>query len=234
MKTIHIEAKKEDIAKVVLMPGDPKRAEYIAKTYLKDYKLVNNIRGMTAYTGYYDNKLVTIFPSGMGNPSMGIYSYELFKNYDVSYIIRIGSMGSYTKSLKLNDVFLVNNSYSNSNYARILNSDFNTIFSSTFLNKVIKEVALENKINIKEGIVYSSDIFYENVDYQELANKYDIQGVEMETFALLCNAKLFNKDATSLLTVSDLFYEDTKLSSEDREKKLNEMIELSLEVSKKL
>lgn len=234
MSTIHIESKKEDIAPLVLMPGDPKRAQYIAETYLKDYKIVNKVRGMTAYTGYYDNKLVTVFPSGMGNPSMGIYSYELFKNYDVSYIIRIGSMGSYTENLQLNDVFLVNNSYSNSNYGIILGKHFNTIASSNFLNDVIKEVAKDIDINIKEGTVYSSDIFYENIDYQRLANKYNIQGVEMETFALFCNAKLLKKDATALLTVTDLFYDTKKLSSEDREKGLDKMIILSLETLKKL
>ena len=177
MSTIHIESKKEDIAPLVHMPGDPKRAQYIAETYLKDYKIVNKVRGMTAYTGYYDNKLVTVFPSNMGNPSMGIYSYELFKNYDVSYIIRIGSMGSYTENLQLNDVFLVNNSYSNSNYGIILDKHFNTIASSNFLNDVIKEVAKDIDINIKEGTVYSSDIFYENIDYQRLANKYKILSI---------------------------------------------------------
>ena len=234
MSTIHIESKKEDIAPLVLMPGDPKRAQYIAETYLKDYKIVNKVRGMTAYTGYYDNKLVTVFPSNMGNPSMGIYSYELFKNYDVSYIIRIGSMGSYTENLQLNDVFLVNNSYSNSNYGIILDKHFNTIASSNFLNDVIKEVAKDIDINIKEGTVYSSDIFYENIDYQRLANKYNIQGVEMETFALFCNAKLIKKDATALLTVTDLFYDTKRLSSEDREKGLDKMIILSLETLKKL
>lgn len=234
MSTIHIESKKEDIAPLVLMPGDPKRAQYIAETYLKDYKIVNKVRGMTAYTGYYDNKLVTVFPSNMGNPSMGIYSYELFKNYDVSYIIRIGSMGSYTENLQLNDVFLVNNSYSNSNYGIILGKHFNTIASSNFLNDVIKEVAKDIDINIKEGTVYSSDIFYENIDYQRLANKYNIQGVEMETFALFCNAKLLKKDATALLTVTDLFYDTKRLSSEDREKGLDKMIILSLETLKKL
>ena len=234
MSTIHIESKKEDIAPLVLMPGDPKRAQYIAETYLKDYKIVNKVRGMTAYTGYYDNKLVTVLPSSMGNPSMGIYSYELFKNFDVSYIIRIGSMGSYTENLKLNDVFLVNNSYSNSNYGIILNKHFNTIASSNFLNDVIKEVAKNIDINIKEGTVYSSDIFYENIDYQRLANKYNIEGVEMETFALFCNAKLLKKEATALLTVTDLFYDNEKLSSVDREKGLDKMIILSLETLKKL
>ena len=109
--TPHNEAKKEDIAKVVLMPGDPLRAKYIAENFLEDYKLVNTVRGMYAYTGKYQNKLVTIMASGMGMPSIGIYSYELFKFYDVDKIIRIGSAGAYTKDLNLYDIILVNDSY---------------------------------------------------------------------------------------------------------------------------
>ena len=120
--TPHIEAKKEDIAKTVLMPGDPKRAKFIAENFLDNYKLVNSVRGMTAYTGEYKGKKVTIFPSGMGNPSMGIYSYELFKFYDVENIIRIGSCGAYTKALNLYDVILVTESFSESSYALVQNN----------------------------------------------------------------------------------------------------------------
>ena len=115
----HIESKKEDIASTILMPGDPKRCEYIARKYLSNARLINNVRGMTAYTGYYKSKKVTVFPSGMGCPSMGIYSYELFKDYDVNNIIRIGTMGAYT-DLKLKDIVLVTNSITNSNYGRFL------------------------------------------------------------------------------------------------------------------
>ena len=118
--TVHIESNKEDISKNILMPGDPKRCEYIAKNYLQDYKIVNNVRGMTAYTGYYKGKRITIFPSGMGIPSMGIYSYELYKYYDVENIIRIGSCGGYNHTLKLKDIILVDNSYSQSTYAKYL------------------------------------------------------------------------------------------------------------------
>ena len=130
MATVHIESNKGDIAKVVLMPGDPKRSEYIAKKFLKDYKLVNDVRGITAYTGYYKDKLVTIFPSGMGIPSMGIYSYELFKEYEVDNIIRIGSCGGYSENLKLNDLILVNDSYSESSYGKFLD-DYNGKFVSS-------------------------------------------------------------------------------------------------------
>ena len=115
----HIESNINDIAKTVLMPGDPKRCEYIAKKFLSNAKIINNVRGMTAYTGYYKSKQITVFPSGMGIPSMGIYSYELFKEYNVENIIRIGTMGSYT-NLQLKDIVLVENSITNSNYGRYL------------------------------------------------------------------------------------------------------------------
>lgn len=236
MSTVHIEALEKDIAKIVLMPGDPKRALYIAKNYLKDYKLVNSVRGMTAYTGYYDDKLVTIFPSGMGNPSMGIYSYELFKYYDVSYIIRIGSMGGYDESLKLNDLVLALDSYSLSTYGQILNgSDVKKISSSSFLNERIIEVSNQMGLTLKKGTIYSSDVFYEqNNDYLFKRKNYDVLGVEMETFALYHNAKLLNKKATALLTVSDLFFDKNMLSSKEREKKLDNMIKLALETAKTL
>ena len=200
MSTIHIESKKEDIAPLVLMPGDPKRAQYIAETYLKDYKIVNKVRGMTAYTGYYDNKLVTVFPSSMGNPSMGIYSYELFKNYDVSYIIRIGSMGSYTENLQLNDVFLVNNSYSNSNYGIILGKHFNTIASSNFLNDVIKEVAKDIDINIKniENVIMSNNIVDDKIRKQHVKNIHNQIKANDELVNNMicpkCNSKLVEKN----------------------------------------
>ena len=120
--TVHIESNKEDISNIVLMPGDPKRCEYIAKNYLDDYKMVNEVRNMFAYTGTYKGRKITLFPSGMGIPSMGIYSYELFKEYDVDYIIRIGSCGAYDERLKLNDIILVDYSISDSNYAKLLDN----------------------------------------------------------------------------------------------------------------
>lgn len=236
MATVHIESNREDIASIVLMPGDPKRSEYIAKNFLKDYKLVNSVRGMTAYTGYYKDKLVTVFPSGMGNPSMGIYSYELFKEYGVENIIRIGSTGGYDEKLKLNDVILVTGSYSESNYADALfgKSD-KVIEASNELNLIIESAAKDNNINLVKGNIYCSDAFYEHeYDYKERAKEKDVLGIEMETFALFNNAKKFGKKATALLTVSDLFFSEEKLSSLDREKNLNDMIILALESCLKL
>ena len=236
MATVHIESNREDISDVVLMPGDPKRSEYIAKKFLKDYKLVNSVRGMTAYTGYYKDRLVTIFPSGMGIPSMGIYSYELFKEFGVEHIIRIGSCGGYSERLKLNDVILVDGSYSESTYAVALNGSKDKLVSSDEnLYLVIESAAKDNGIDIVKGNVYCSDAFYElDYDYKERAYEKDVLGIEMETFALFNNAKKFGKQASALLTVSDLFFSTEKLSSEDREKNLNEMIVLALESCLKL
>ena len=236
MATVHIESKKEDIASVVLMPGDPKRSEYIAKHFLKNYKLVNEVRGMTAYTGYYKDRLITIFPSGMGCPSMGIYSYELFKEYNVENIIRIGSCGGYSSRLKLNDVILVTGSYSESDYGRELAGYKDKLVKSDdSLNNIIESTAKSNNKKIVKGNIYCVDAFYENeYDYKERSNDKDVLGIEMETFALFNNAKKFNKKATALLTVSDLFFSDDKLTSEEREKELNDMIILALESSLKL
>ena len=236
MATVHIESNREDISDIVLMPGDPKRSEYIAKNFLKDYKLVNSVRGMTAYTGYYKDRLVTVFPSGMGNPSMGIYSYELYKEYGVENIIRIGSCGGYNKDLKLNDVILVTGSYSESNYANALSgSNDKRIDSTNDLNLLIESVAKDNNTELVKGNIYCSDAFYElDYDYNERAKEKDVLGIEMETFALFNNAKKFNKKATALLTVSDLFFSREKLSSLDREKNLNDMIVLALESCLKL
>lgn len=140
--TVHIESKHDEIAKVVLMPGDPKRSEYIANKFLKDVKLINTVRGMNAYTGYYKDKLVTVFPSGMGIPSMGIYSYELFKEYGVEDIIRIGSCGGYAARLKLKDIILVTGSYSESTYALALdNYKEKMVMADNGLNNIIESTA---------------------------------------------------------------------------------------------
>ena len=191
---------------------------------------------MNAYNGYYKDRLVTVFPSGMGNPSMGIYSYELYKEYGVENIIRIGSCGGYHSKLKLNDVVLVTGSYSESTYAEVLDGYMDkTIKSSDSLNLVIESAAKDNKINIVKGNVFCSDAFYEkDYDFRERASKLDVLGIEMETFALFNNARKFGKQATALLTVSDLFFSPEKLTSEERERNLNDMIILALESCLKL
>jgi len=230
--SVHIESKKEEIASTVLMPGDPKRCEYIAKKFLSNARLINNVRGMTAYTGYYKSKKITIFPSGMGIPSMGIYSYELFKEYDVKNIIRIGTMGSYT-DLKLKDIVLVENSITNSNYGRYLCNYPNiNINADIELNSIIEKTASSIGTKIKKGNIYSSDVFYEqNNNYKEKVQKHQVLGVEMESFALFVNAKLLNRKASTMLMVSDSFNFEEKLSSKEREQGLDNLIILAFETS---
>lgn len=231
----HIESKLEDISSVVLMPGDPKRCEYIARKFLANSKIVNNVRGMTAYTGFYKSKKITVFPSGMGCPSMGIYSYELFKEYNVDTIIRIGTMGGYT-DLKLKDIVLVDNSITNSNYGEYLCNYPNiNINGDMELNNIILNTSKELGLNIYNGNIYSSDVFYEqNNDFKDKVAKYNVLGVEMESFALFTNAKLLNKKAATLLMVSDSFIYPDKLSSLEREQGLDNLITLALETSLKL
>lgn len=229
--TAHNKAKKEEIAKIVIMPGDPLRAKYIAETYLNDYKLVNTVRNIYAFTGNYKGKEVTIMASGMGMPSMGIYSYELFKFYDVDYIIRIGSAGAYLEDLDLYDIVLATSSYTESTFAKVQNGESRNILeSSSKINDLIRKTANELSINVREGVVHSSDVFYhENKEYMEDVTKNNCLACEMESFALFHNANLFNKNATCLLTISDNLVTHAETTSEEREKSFNQMMELALE-----
>lgn len=235
MATAHIESKKEDIAKTVLMPGDPLRAKYIADNFLTDVKIINKVRNMYAYTGKYKGKLVTIFPSGMGMASMGIYAYELFNIYDVSTIIRIGTSGSNNKELELLDVVLATNAYSLSNYPELFDGDkINLVDASKETNDRIKSSALTNNINVKEGTIITSDIFDPYVDFSKYIKNYptnmEFLAMEMEAFCLFYLAKKFNKKASCLLTIVDIIGKDAKhVSSTDREKSLNDMIKVALD-----
>lgn len=234
--TPHIEAEIGSIAKTVLMPGDPLRAEAIANKYLENVKLVNKVRNMYAYTGTYKGKEITIMASGMGMPSIGIYSYELYKEYGVENIIRIGSAGSYVKELDLYDLLLVDSSYSDSTYAKVQSGDLEEIeYSSNDLNDIIKSTAKELNITLKEGRVYSSDVFYkEDNNYIDLVDRYETVAVEMESFALFHNAKVLNKKATCLLTISDSLITKKETTSIERQNNFNEMAELALESAIKL
>lgn len=236
MATPHIESKKEDIAKTVLMPGDPLRAKYIAEHYLENVRLINTVRNMYGYTGTYKGKEVTVFASGMGMPSIGIYSYELFKFYDVENIIRIGSAGAYLKELKLYDVILVEQSYSESSFAKAQNNEiYHTLESSHQLNAIIEQTAQELNIKLTSGTIHSSDVFYhDNSIYMEEVSKYHCLACEMESFALFHNAKLLGKNASCILTISDNLVTKEETTSEDREKGLNDMILLALESSIKI
>lgn len=230
MGTVHIEAEKGEIAKRVLMPGDPNRAGYIATKYLTDVKVVNKLRGELAYTGYYKDTPVTIFSSGMGIPSMGIYSHELFDYYDVDYIIRIGTAGSYTEDLKLYDIVVADSAYSNTYFdeeAGIENVEI--INSSTELNGIIMNTARIRNIKAVQGRVHTSLAFYTHDKDFKKYRDLGCVAVEMETYALLYNAKKFYKQATSILTISDNLVTHDEINPQEREQKLDEMIVLALE-----
>lgn len=229
--TAHNEAKIGDIAKTVIMPGDPLRAKMIAETYLEDYKLVNQVRNMYAYTGTYKGKSVTIMGSGMGMPSIGIYSYELFQKYGVEKIIRVGSCGAYTKDLNLYDLILVNGCYSESSYAKTQNgTEDHMMYASESMNLVIKQTAEALNFPITIANVHSSDVFYkENSNHLELYEKYGCMAVEMESFALFHNANVCHKRAACILTVSDNLITKKETTSEERQKSFLRMIELALE-----
>ncbi len=236
MPTPHNEAIEDDIAKTVIMPGDPMRAKYIAENYLDDYKLVNKVRGMYAYTGYYKNKRITVMAHGMGNPSIGIYSYELFKFYDVDNIIRVGSAGALTDKIKLKSVLLAEKVYSKSNYAKIQNgSDDIVLSSSEMLNDQIISTARENNINVLKSVVYCSDAFYNETEKPNiLFDEYGCSAVEMESFALFHNARVLNKRATCILTISDNLVTKEKLSAMERQTGFDEMIKLALNSTLKM
>ena len=222
----HIGASREDISNIVLMPGDPMRAKMIAEKYLTNAKVVNTIRGMYGFTGYFQNKRITVMASGMGNASMGIYSYELFNDYNVNYIIRIGTCGAYTDKLKLNDVLLVDKSFSDTSYGRNLGYSLDTISGSDTLNNIIMENASKYGINITKANIHNTDAFY-NDGYSKFLD-LDCVGVEMESFALFVNARRFAKHAATILTVSDNLVTSESMSSIDREKSTIKMIELAL------
>jgi purine-nucleoside phosphorylase len=230
MATAHISADKGDIAKTVLMPGDPLRAKFIADNYLTDVVMFNKVRNMFGYTGYYNGKKVSVMGSGMGMPSMGIYSYELFKEYDVDRIIRIGSCGALIPELKLFDLILTTASYSDSSYAYVQSGEESNILKPALsLNNHIEKVAKNEEIKLTKGIIYSTDVFYkENMTFDKIVNEYKCIGTEMESFALFHNANLFNKEAACLLTVSDSLVTKEITTSEQREKAFLEMIDLAL------
>lgn len=228
--TPHIQAQENEIAKTVLMPGDPLRAKYIANKYLTNPKLVNEVRGILAYTGTYKGKEVTIMASGMGMPSIGIYSYELFKFYNVDNIIRVGSCGAYTKDIKLRSVILAEDAYTESSFAKVYNNSNEIISKSNEkLNSTIKATSDKLNINLITGRIHSTDVFYAETDYNKMYQEYKCLGAEMESFALFHIANSLNKKATCLLTVSDNIVTNEKLSIEDRQESFDEMITLALE-----
>lgn len=237
---IHCNAKKEDIAKTVLMPGDPLRAKYIAENFLENARLVNTVRNMLAYTGTYKGKEITVFSHGMGMASMGIYCYELYKFYDVENIIRIGSCGAYSEDLNIFDTILVDKSYTEGNFAYEWNEkDCHLIESSEFLNVLIESTAKEINIPYIKGNTLCSDCFdgyLESIPnlIKRFPKELNIIGAEMEAFALFYMAHYLGRKASCLLTVVDSHYKKQEISSEERENSLNNMITLALESAIKI
>ena len=234
MATAHIEAKKGDIAKTVLMPGDPLRAKMIAEKYLENYRLVNSVRNILAYTGTYKGKEVTVFSSGMGIPSVGIYSYELFHFYDVENIIRIGTCGANREDIKLLDVILAESAYSLSTFAQVFGGTEDKVMSaSEALYQQIEQSALMNHIPLKKGMIITSDVFNVYVDMVEYMKRYptdlDTLASEMEAFGLFFMAQKLNKKASCLLTVVDSPYDEREVSSQDRQNSLDTMIKIALD-----
>lgn len=233
--SIHCNAKKEDIEKTVLMPGDPLRAKYIAENFLEDVKLVNTVRNMLAYTGTYKGKKVTVFSSGMGMPSMGIYSYELFKFYDVEKIIRIGSCGTYDESLNLFDTVIVDKSYTEGNFAYEWSEKESHVSEATLsLNNTLENTAKQLGISYIRGDALCNDCFDGYLDdipgfIKRFPKDLNIIACEMEAFALFYMANYFHKEAACLLTVVDSYFKKQESTAEEREKSLNDMITIALE-----
>lgn len=225
----HIEAEKGSIAKVVIMPGDPLRAKMIAETYLKDVKQINTIRNMFGYTGYYKDKLITVMGSGMGIPSIGIYSYELYNEYGVELIIRPGTCGTYSKDINVRDLFIVDESYSTSSYAFIQNgAKYDTIQSDIRINDLLKRNAKRLDLNYKSGRVYTTDVFYTTKDYKNIKDEINCDVVEMESFGLFHNAKIFNKKAACILCVTDSFVTNEEVPASERQESFNSLVEVAL------
>ena len=235
MSTPHNEANLGDIAKTVIMPGDPLRAKYIAENFLEDAKLVNKVRNIFAYTGKYNGKDITVMASGMGMPSMGIYCYELYKFYGVENIIRIGSCGGYIPELKLFDIILADNVFSESNFALTLNNDNCHIASSDkSLTDNIENTAIKNNISIHRGNTVCTDCFDVymtdvNKFLKRIPENFNPLGAEMEAFALFYVAKMLDKKAACLMSVVDSKFIKDVATSEEREKGLNTMIKLALD-----
>lgn len=235
MATPHNTAPEGAFAKTVLMPGDPLRAKYIAETFLTDPQIVTSVRNVYGYTGTYKGVPVSVMASGMGMPSIGIYSYELYTEYGVENIIRIGSAGSYVARLNVRDVVLAEKAYSESTYALWQGGEKrDTLFPSKKINRVILKKAAELGINCKMGIVHSSDVFYSQPEmggWKAIHDRTLTECVEMESFALFHNANVLGKNAACLLTISDSFVTEANLSAEERQTSFNTMMRLALETA---
>lgn len=230
--TAHIEAKKGDIAKTVLMPGDPLRAKFIADTFLTDVTQYNSVRGMLGYTGYYKGRKISVQGSGMGMPSIGIYSYELFNFYDVENIVRIGTAGSLHENIKVRDIIVGMGACTNSNYANQYQfpGTYAPIASYNLLSSIV-DIAKTQNTDIKVGNILSSDVFYDDIPDIGKWAKMGVMAVEMEAAALYMNAARAGKNALCILTISDEIITGIKTTSEERQNTFTKMMELALELA---
>ena len=228
--TPHISAKYGDFAETVLMPGDPLRAEFIAKTYLENAVLVNNVRGVQGYTGYYKGKRVSVMASGMGQPSIGIYSYELYHFYGVKTIIRVGSCGAFSPELHARDIVVAMGACTNGNYASQYNlpGTFAPIADFDLVRRAAEECEKAG-VNYRVGNILSSDMFYDDANSGMQWSKMGVLGVEMESAALYCNAARAGKKALCICTVSDSFvYPEENTTAEERQTSFTKMMEIAL------
>ena len=236
--TPHINAPKGAFAKTVLLPGDPKRARYVAEKFLENPKLVNDVRGVQGYTGLYKGVKVSVMASGMGMPSMGIYSYELFNAFDVENIIRIGSMGSIREDVNLKDVVVATSASTNSNYAKNFHLDGTISAAASYkLTKIVDQVSERLKLQdkVKFGQILSSDTFYTDEPGADLKwAKMGVIGIEMEAYSLYLNAARAGKNALVLTTVSDQLNRNEHLSSDERMYSFDEMLTIALEAAVEL
>lgn len=233
MATPHNTAKIGDIARTVIMPGDPLRAEYIAETYLDNVRKFNSVRNIYGYTGIYKDVELSVMASGMGMPSMGIYSYELFKFYDVDTIIRIGSAGTISDKVDLRDIVLAMGTCTDSNYAMQyrLSGLYAPIADFGLLHTAYEQAGLYG-IWTEVGNVVSTDVFYnDNTEYNKSWSKMNVLAVEMESAALYMNAARLSKRALAMFTISDNLLNGESLSVKERQEGFDDMIKLSLETA---
>ena len=239
MPTPHNRAENGQIAKTVLMPGDPLRAKFIAETFLEGPVLVNDVRGMLGYTGRYKGRPISVMGSGMGMPSIGIYSYELYSQYGVENIVRIGSAGSYTADARVYDVVLATGAYSESSYAATQSGFAGDITRpSEALNALLRQSAAAQGIPLIEGVIHSSDVFYREpepgpgpVYWERLREEKGCVAVEMESFALFHNARVLGRRAACLITISDSFVSHEETTPEERQTSFTNMMKIALEAA---
>lgn len=231
--SVHIEARKGEIAETVLLPGDPLRAKWIAETFLENPVCFNKVRNMLGYTGSYNGKKVSVMGTGMGIPSVSIYAHELITDYGVKNLIRVGSAGSYQKHIKIRDVVLAMSASSNSgiNELRFGGADYAPTASYELFIKAV-EAAKSKKIDIKAGNIFSSDIFYaDDFESYKKWSKFGVLCVEMEAAGLYTVAASHQVNALAILTISDSLVTGERTTSEERESTFNDMVEIALELA---